>query len=161
LSSLVLVIHERLGHWARQMRPRLSSWPVRLVETRSAADLEAAVAGRACPVVVIDLSRRVRSGLEDLDRATRAAPNAMVLVLDPGSHEGVALLARELGASHVIAGVATPPAVAALLARWLPLARRRDDRDGWSARPGPEPEPWGWPALVPQPPPPRPRAPRQ
>ncbi len=161
LASLVLVIHERLGHWARQLRPRLSAWPVRLVETRSAADLEAAVAGRACPVVVIDLARRVRAGLEDLDRATRAAPNALVLVLDPEAHDGVALLARELGATHVIAGVATPPAVAGLLARWLPLAQRRDDRDGWSARPEPEPEPWCWPSPALRPPPPRPRAPRQ
>jgi hypothetical protein len=160
VASLVLVIHERLGHWARQLRPRLSAWPIRLVETRSSADLEAVVSGQACPVVVIDLARRVRAGLEDLDRANRAAPNALVLVLDPGSHDGVPLLARELGATHVIAGVATPPAVAEILTRWLPLAQRRAERDGWSDGPGPEPEPWNWLAPYLQPQPARPRAPR-
>jgi hypothetical protein len=152
LASLPLVIHERLGNWARQLRPRLAGWPVRLSESRSPADLEAAVAGTACPIVVIDASRRPRAALEDLDRAIRAAPRAMVLVLDPDGHEEVARLAREIGATHVLSGVITPPAVALLLARWIPLAQRRAEGDGWSAawKPEPEPEPWNWlaPYLV-------------
>jgi hypothetical protein len=163
LANLPLIIHERSGSWARQLRPRLSSWPVRLVESRSSADLEGALAGTACPIVVIDLDGRPRAGLDDLARATRTAPSALVLVLDPGSLEGVALLARELGATHVASGVATPPAVAGLLARWIPLAVRRNEADGWSSacKPEPEPEPWNWlapylaarpgPARAPQP----------
>ncbi len=146
LARLPLVLHERLGYWARHLRPLLLGWPIRWVESRSATDLESALAGAACPIVVLDLARRPRAGLEDLDRAVQAAPKAMVLVVDPESHEGVALLARELGATHVISGVATPPTVAALLERWLPLALRRTEREGWSRapRPEPEPEPWNW-----------------
>ena len=146
LTSLTVVLHERRGVWARHLRPRLSAWPVRWAETRSSADLESALAGLACPIVVLDLVRRVRAGLEDLDRAVQRAPNAMVLVLDPEAHEGVAVLARELGATQVISGVVTPPSVADLLARWLPLAQRQAESEGWSNAPppAPEPEPWNW-----------------
>jgi DNA-binding NtrC family response regulator len=136
LAGLVLVIHERLANWARQLRPRLASWPIRLIETRSTSDLEGALARTACPIVVLDVGSRPRAGLEDLDRAIRAAPNALTLVLDPRSHEGVAALARELGATHVISGPVTPPALVDLLARWLPLARRQTERDGWSSTRG-------------------------
>jgi len=146
LASLPLVIHERLGNWGRQLRSRLSAWPIRLVESRSAADLEGALAGMACPIVVIDLDRRPRAGLEDLERATRTAPSALVLLLDPGAHAGVAVLARELGATHVFSGVVTPPTVARLLDRWILLALRRTEADGWSSarKPEPESEPWNW-----------------
>lgn len=143
----MLVIHERIGTWARHVRPRLTAGgPVRVVESRSAGDLAAALAGAACPVVVLDLGRRPRAALDDLDRALAVAPDALVLVLDPGPHAGAALLARELGATHVLSGPATPPAVAALVARWLPLARRRTEAVGWSvsAPDPPAPEPWNW-----------------
>ena len=146
MASQLLVIHERITNWARQIRPRLVGDPVRVVETRSASDLEAALAGSACPVVLLDLGRRPRAALDDLDRALRVAPDALVLVLDPESYDGAALLARELGATHVVSGPATPPAVAGLLGRWLPLARRRAESAGWSgsAPEPPEPEPWNW-----------------
>jgi len=143
LAGPVLVVHERIGTWARRLRPRLVAWPLRLVETRSGPDLQAAVAGAACPLVLIDLAGRPGPGLDALDRALRVAPDALSLVLDPEAHPGVPLLAWELGATHVVAGPVTPPAVAGLLARWLPLARRRAEAAGWSATP-PEPEPWNW-----------------
>ncbi len=126
--------------------PRLAAWPIRLVESRSLADLEGALAGTACPILLIDLGQRPRAGLEELERATRAAPSALILVLDPGAHEGVALLARELGATHVYSGVVTPPAVARLL-ELLDRARpAATEADGWSSvrKPEPEPEPWNW-----------------
>jgi hypothetical protein len=67
-------------------------------------------------------------------------------VLDGEAHDGAALLARELGATHVLSGPVPPPAVAALLDRWLPLARRRTETAGWStaAPEPPRPEPWNW-----------------
>lgn len=146
VAGQILVIHERVAQWARQLRPRMADRPVRVVETRSTGDLETALAGAACPLVVIDLARRRRAAMEDLDRAVRAAPDALVLVLDPDSVAGVARLARELGATHVIEGPATPPAVARWIARWIPLARSRADASGWSAsapRPG-ETQPVDW-----------------
>ena len=54
----------------------------------------------------------------------------------------MATLARELGATLVLSGHVPPPVVAELLDRWLSLARRRTDADGWSARMAPEPESW-------------------
>jgi hypothetical protein len=146
LASQLLVIHERIATWARALRPRLQGWPVRIVETRSAADLQAALAGAVFPVVVIDLARGPRAGLDELDRALRVAPDALTLVLDPEEHEGVLLLSREIGATDVIAGPTTPPLVADLLARWLQLARHRAEAAGWSgnAPEPPEPEPWNW-----------------
>ena len=148
MASQVLVIHERIGNWARQLRPRLSERPVRVIETRSPADLDVAVRGGCLvyPVVLLDLARQVHRGLDDLQRVIAAAPDALVLVLDPLAHAGVALLAREAGAAHVIAGPVTPPAVERLLSRWLLLAQRRQDLDGWTrqASSEPEPEPWNW-----------------
>jgi CheY-like chemotaxis protein len=146
LEPLALVVHERRGVWVRQLRPRLGSWPVRWYETRSASDLRKALQGLACPLIVIDLSRRVRAGLEELHLASQAAPGALILVLDPDQHDAVPLLARELGATHVISGPVVPPALVALLERWLTLARRRTMGNGWSRSPEPEsePAPWAW-----------------
>lgn len=144
MIRLPLVTHERLGNWARQLRPRVAGWPVRLVETRSADELAGALGRSACPLVVLDLGDRPRAGLEDLDRALPAAPNALVLALERTGQPAVALLARELGATHVLSGVATPPMVLNLLGRWLPLALRRAESDGWTRQleTETEPEPW-------------------
>ena len=77
-----------------------------------------------------------------LDRAS----DARVLVLDPEAHDEVAGLARELGATHVVSGFVPPPFVAGLLTRWIALAQRHIERDGWSRTsfPETETEPWGW-----------------
>lgn len=130
-----LVIHERLGTWTRQLRPRAASWPVRVVESRSSADLVAAAGRSACPILVLDLGDRPGPGLEDLDRVLQVATDALALVLDPRAHPPVAPLARELGATHVFSGPAPPPAVAELLGRWVPLAFRRAEADGWADGP--------------------------
>ena len=146
MAVQVLVIHERIANWARHLRPRLGDSGLRVVETRSAADLVAALGGSACPLVVVDLGRDPKAALEDLDAALQAAPGALALVMDPDSVGPAALLARELGATHVISGPAPPPVVARLLTRWAALARSRSEAAGWS-RPAPEPpapEPWNW-----------------
>ena len=148
MAFQLVVIHERISFWARHLRPRLADSSTRVIETRSRNDLESALhAGRgACPILVIDLGRRPGAGLDDLDRALAVAPGTMTLVLDPAAQSAVALLARELGATHVVSGSVTPPAVHQLLTRWLPLARQRADVVGWEgAAAGPsEPEPWNW-----------------
>jgi hypothetical protein len=144
----VLVIHERLGIWARQLRPRVVTWPTRLVETRSAADLESVLAQTACPLVVIDVGDRIRTALEDLHRVRLLSPNALVLTLDRKSRPGVAALARELGATLVLTGNVFPPAVVSILARWLPLARRRTEADGWSMTRDGSTEAWDSPSVL-------------
>lgn len=146
MASQVLVVQERIGTWARHLRPRFDGWPLRLIESRTGTDLGAAVAGVPCPIVVIDVARRPRAALEDLDWGLTVAPEALVLVLNPHSWDGVAVLAQELGATHVVDGPVTPPAVAGLLARWLPLAEWRAEAAGRPvlAATTPEAEPWCW-----------------
>ncbi|HKI17586.1 MAG TPA: hypothetical protein VKA15_06885 [Isosphaeraceae bacterium] len=141
-----MILHERLGNWARQLRPRLHDLPIRWFETRSTADLDLLLIGMASPVVLIDLGSRPTAGLRGLQAILHRASEARVLVLDPEVHQEAAGLARELGATHVIPGFAPPPVVASLLRRWVKLAQRRIERRGWSRAltPDPESEPWSW-----------------
>jgi hypothetical protein len=146
LTRVAVILHERLGNWNRQLRPRLLDRPIRWFETRSRADLGSLLTGLACPVVLIDLGRHPAEGLQDLDQVLDRAPDARVLVLDPEAHDHVAKLACELGATHVASGFAPPHFVACLLARWIELAQRHIERDGWSRTsfPETETEPWAW-----------------
>ena len=70
LTRMAVILHERLGTWSAQLRPRVQGRPVHWIETRSASDLDKALFGLACPVVLIDLQRNVVEGLSDLDRVT-------------------------------------------------------------------------------------------
>jgi hypothetical protein len=147
MPSSLVVTHERLGTWSRHLRPRLAApgmgvGTIRWVESRSGTDLERAVATSATPIVLIDLADRPRAMLEDLDQAAQAAPGGLFLVLDPASHPGVPELALELGATLVLNGFVPPPRVAELLLRWLPIAARRAEADGWVATAETEPELW-------------------
>jgi hypothetical protein len=131
---IAVILHERLDTWARQLRPRLAERPVRWYQTRSTADLEAALHGLACPVVLIDLGRNPAEGLADLGRIRDMDSSARILVLDPEAVPGAALFARELGATHVVSGFVAPPAIAELLDAWIALAVRQADREGWARR---------------------------
>ena len=76
---VTVILHERLGNWNRQLRPRLSEHPVRWFESRSPADLEVLLEGLAFPVVLIDLARQPVDGLTALEpglapRSRRAVP---------------------------------------------------------------------------------------
>jgi hypothetical protein len=146
LTRVAVILHERLGNWNRQLRPRLHDRPIRWFETRSRGDLDRLLTGLACPVVLIDLGRHPTEGLLDLDQVLHLAPDARVLVLDPEAHDHVAGLARELGATYVASGFVPPPFVASLMSRWIDLAERQIERDGWSrtAFPETETEPWAW-----------------
>jgi len=134
----LIVIHERRGRWARQLRPRLSGPEVRWSETRSTAELVGSSRLSACPVAVVDLGDRPARGIEDLAALRRASPTSLTLVLDPGSHAEVGPIARELGATLVLAGVVVAPRVVDLLRRWLPIARRRAEAEGWTPPTDPE-----------------------
>ena len=146
LTRVAVILHERRGNWVRQLRPRLHSQPVRWFETRSRADLTGVLTGLACPVILIDLGCEPAAGLLDLDWVLRLVSDARILVLDPDSHHEAAGLARELGATHVASGFVAPPVVAVLLARWIALAQRHIERDGWSrtALPQSASNPWAW-----------------
>jgi hypothetical protein len=137
-----LITHERRGHWARHLRPRVADWPVHLIETRSGDELAAACERTACPIVVLDPGGRLQAALLDLDRAIMSAPNSLILVFEPAKSPGLAAFAREVGATLVLPAITPPPRVVDLLARWLPLARSRSEADGWAEDRRPEPAVW-------------------
>jgi chemotaxis response regulator CheB len=132
LTRVAVILHERLGTWAAQLRSRFQDRPVRVIETRSAQDLDRALAGLACPVVVIALGIDPADGLEQLERVLRLCPAARILILDSASCEGVSELAREMGATLAISGLVPPPVVAALVDRWVSQAAAQTAREGWS-----------------------------
>jgi hypothetical protein len=127
-----LILHERLGNWAGQLRSRLQNLPIRWFETRSRRDLDGALTGLACPVVLIDPGTHLANGLVDLDLVRTRAPDALVLVRIPGGDSEGTFLARELGATQVLSAFVPPPEVARLLCRWVLLAQRRIEGRGWS-----------------------------
>jgi hypothetical protein len=138
LTLVALILHERLGNWARQLRPRLHDLPIRWFETRSRADLDTVLTGLACPVVLIDPGKHLAAALLDLDLVLSRAPDALILLNNPDCHTELTALARELGATYVLSGFVPPPEVAGLLIRWITLARRHIERDGWSRTSSPE-----------------------
>lgn len=132
----VVVLHERSGGWARQLRSRLGAGPARWVETRSTAELLDAVAGGASPVVLIEAGRDPEAALRDLAMVVARGSSPLTLFIDPIGRPEVVEMAREFGATHVGAGRFTPPEVAALIGRWIELSARAGAREGWS-RPRP------------------------
>lgn len=129
--SSLLITHERLARWARQLRPRLASLPIDLVETRSRQDLLLAVARHPAPLLLVDLGQRPIAMLDDLEQAMAAAPDARTIVLDPERIPDVPRLARQLGATEILSGPVPPPLVADRLARWHTLNTDRLPHDGW------------------------------
>jgi DNA-binding NarL/FixJ family response regulator len=139
-TRVPLIVHERRDVWGRQVRPRVAELPVRLVASRSADDLLAAVAGTTSPVIVLSLGARPVEGLDLLDRALQAAPDAIAVVLDPTGEPGLARLAREIGATLVLPTETRPPVLLDLLRRWVRLAAARAAAGGWSSAHEPEPD---------------------
>ena len=142
-----VIIHERLIHWAGQLRPRFQGWPIRWSETRSTSDLVQAAGRSHVPILVMELGGRAARGLHDLHEALESNPSVLSLVIDPLARPEVVELARELGATLVMTGVVVPPEVESLLHRWLPLAGHRAETGGWWPAVEPEPEPWERPEL--------------
>ncbi len=143
---VAVILHERLGGWYRQLRPRLPGLPVRWLESRSIADLAGNLDGLASPVVLIDLGRWPIDGLLALEMVLDRAPDARVLVMNPESLPDAGDLARELGAALVWPGFAPPPEIAGLITRWVGQALDRTGTAGWSRTTFAESstEPWGW-----------------
>jgi DNA-binding NarL/FixJ family response regulator len=137
-----LIIHERRGRWARQIRPRVNGCAVTVIETRSGHDLAAAASRSACPIVVVDLSDRGDSVASDLDQLAGASDGALVLVLDPSPDSGLAEIALQMGATRVIPATTPPPVVVEILRHWLRLAHDRSQSAGWAEDRTREPEPW-------------------
>jgi hypothetical protein len=127
-----IILHERLGYWAGQLRARLHDRSVRWYETRSIEDLDRALMGLACPLILIDLAKLPVEGLIALDTIVARVPAGLSLILNPLDFIEVQETARDLGATHVISGYVPPPVVASILDRWITLAEQRIQLAGWS-----------------------------
>ena len=139
LMHVPLILHERLGNWARQLRPRLHDLPIRWFETRSRADLEH-VLHRASMPRGPDRPREAwsRTVWSTSILCSCGRPTRWSSSITPESDIEVTSLARELGATHVLSGFVPPPEVASLLTRWILLALRQSERAGWSRTSSPE-----------------------
>ncbi|MGP0065562.1 MAG: hypothetical protein ACLQGP_18400 [Isosphaeraceae bacterium] len=146
MTRVPVILHERLGNWIRQLRPRIYEQPVRWFESRSTRELEVLLNGLAFPILLIDLGRDPIAGLKDIGLAALCVPHALILAINPGGHAETADVARELGATHVFSGFVPPPVVAELICRWIAVARQGIERAGWSRTTFPETEtdPWSW-----------------
>jgi hypothetical protein len=146
LTRVPVILHERLGNWIRQLRPRLYQQPVRWFESRSTTELEVLLSGLAFPVVLIDLGRNPAIGLKAIRLVSLRVPSARILAIDPEGQAEVARAARELGATLAFSGFVPPPVVAELLLHWITTARRGIEVAGWSRTsfPDTETDPWSW-----------------
>ena len=130
MPPTLIVTHERRGHWAGQLRGRIGDRRVRWSESRSRGDLLSSVRGWPCPIVLLDLGANPQNDLESLARLAAEAPDALTLALEPEARASIILAAWDCGATHVWDGFAPPPSVAALVDRWVVIARRRSSNAG-------------------------------
>jgi hypothetical protein len=146
LTRVPVILHERLGTWIRQLRPRLYDRPVRWFESRATSELDVLLTGLALPLVLIDLGRDAAAGLRDIGLVSLRVPDARILAIDSGGRPDVAAAAREMGATHVFSGFVPPPVVAELMSHWIMAARLGIERAGWSRTtfPDTETDPWSW-----------------
>jgi hypothetical protein len=148
MSAPTVIIHERVSRWATLLRPRFADADIRWSESRTAATLTHFVRREICPILLIPLDRDPIGGLRDLDAALASCPHALSLVLDPRDRGEVLDAAREIGATLCLGGTVVPPEVERIVHRWLPIAKLREEAEGWSAATEPTPEVWDDPERL-------------
>jgi DNA-binding response OmpR family regulator len=126
-----LILYERLAHWYRVLAAHLAEKPIRLVETRTADEMEQALDRSALPLVLIDLGDHPERALGVLERAARHRSEPIILVLVPQADPHLECVARELGVGDVLTRDVTPPELLALLQRWVLVLIRRLEKGGW------------------------------
>src|SRR5262249_44373000 len=113
------------ARWIRQLRARLGTEGIRWMETRTEADLERAVTGTTRVVLLIDGSAKDCRPLDVLARIEGTSCDPCILVLLGRDQSYLSRAAYEMGASAVLESGTPPPAVAALVSRWVKLLRSR------------------------------------
>ncbi|WP_165071705.1 hypothetical protein [Paludisphaera rhizosphaerae] len=145
-SQVVVVLHERSGVWARQLRARLDGAPVRWAETRSTAGLLEAVIGDATPVVLIEGGPDPEKALREVAQVVERGSSPLIMFIDPFDRLDVMDAARDLGVTRAVSGRVAPPEVAELIGRWIGLSAKAYASEGWSrprpADPSRDPSAW-------------------
>ncbi len=147
---VTIILHERRSRWARRLRPLADGWGVRIIETRSPPELEAAASGSACPVVLVEAAARPRTALFEVNAARQTAPSALILAIVDREWPEYSLALAEAGATITLPATIPPPLVIETIGHWVDLARDRSGRAGWADDRRPVPEPWE--ALLAEPP---------
>ena len=122
MSFIPLLVFERHGQLAEQLRPRMKHRPIRVREARSAADCRRALRGVRGSLAVLDFSGDALAGLRALEAVLDVDPQAAILVLGDRPLAGLGPRLLELGATHVAEAPGDPEVLAAWLDRFAARA---------------------------------------
>ncbi len=140
-SRPVLAILERLGVLARQLRPRLRTSDLVLIEVRSEADLTDRWPGVGRPLLLVDAGTDPASAGRTIAQVARRFPETWILALTSEEPEDMARLLM-VGATRVLPISTPPPRLADSLTRWAKQAGTLRDQRGWHRPITPIQRPW-------------------
>jgi DNA-binding NarL/FixJ family response regulator len=120
MTHSALIVCESHGLWARALRRAMEADPVRLVETRRAADCWQELHDAPASLVALAWSGQRRTELAEFaDRIGRRWPLVRLVVLVDRRDRADAQLAYELGATFVASSPRQAPAVVRIAWRHL------------------------------------------
>lgn len=123
MSRSRLIVFERTGHWAAVLRATGVPDLPRIVETRSLAACQAALAQSPHSLVALEISNlNDTAALDFLAAALRQHPQLAIVALLSPAAIGAEPLLREAGAVDVVRSVLDLPRLARLAARFAARA---------------------------------------
>lgn len=118
MSTCRLITCEKTSHWAAALRAALAGGPPALVETRSWADCQAALAAAPASLVAIEVTpANLEAALDAIGRIGQKYPQSRVATLLAPDLLAAEMLLREAGAIEVIGSVLAAPRLARLARR--------------------------------------------
>jgi DNA-binding NtrC family response regulator len=127
MSQCRLIVCEKSSHWASALRSALRYRPPQVVETRSLAGCEAALAESPSSLVAIEATaNNLEALLGFITSVKQPFPRASVVVLLAPESLHAAPLLREAGAIDAITSVLQAPRAARLARRQLALAPKQE-----------------------------------
>jgi hypothetical protein len=123
MSTCRLIVCEKAGRWAAALRSALANQPPRIVETRSLAGCEAALAESPYSLVALETTAtNLEAVLAFVERVLVRFPRSHVAALFAPEARGAALLLQEAGAIATIESVLDASRVACFARRQLAQA---------------------------------------
>jgi hypothetical protein len=118
MSNCRLIVCERTSHWAAVLRASLGGREPQVVETRSLALCEPALAEAPASIVAIEVTPdNLEAFIGFLGNVNKRFPKSVVAMLLAPELESAACLLREAGALETIASVLEAPRLARLARR--------------------------------------------
>src|SRR5262245_32095511 len=131
MPSCRLIVCEKSNHWAPSLRDALADDPAQgpptIVETRSLAGCEAALAAAPASLVAIEITAtNLEAVLSSMARIQEQYPRAALVGLLTAEAISAAELVREAGAIDAVSSVLDTPRVARLARRQLATAPQQE-----------------------------------